>query len=259
MKTISGFGRRLCIKTKAIRLRAVCTRSLLPLLLVLLLPAVVQAQFSYTINDGTITITGYGGPGGAVTIPSTINGLPVSAIEAYVPSNGPPVGAFAGCESLTSVTIPGSVTYLGRYAFMGCLNLTSVYFEGNAPSVGWIEVFNWPDGYTTNGLPVWEADPATVYYLPGTTGWGTEFSVLRTALWLPQVLTSDASFGVQANQFGFTISWASGMTVVIEACTNPVNPVWSPIQTNTLNGNLLYFSDPNWTNYPSRFYRVTWP
>src|SRR5262245_20647853 len=48
------------------------------LLLVLALPAVVQAQFNYTTDNGTITITGYAGPGGAVTIPSTINGLPVT-------------------------------------------------------------------------------------------------------------------------------------------------------------------------------------
>jgi Tfp pilus assembly pilus retraction ATPase PilT len=36
---------------------------LLPLLA---LPAVVQAQFSYKTNNGTITVTGYTGSGGAV-------------------------------------------------------------------------------------------------------------------------------------------------------------------------------------------------
>jgi len=47
----------------------------------LTLPAVVQAQFNYSDNgDGTITITRYTGPGGAVTIPSTINGLLVTNI-----------------------------------------------------------------------------------------------------------------------------------------------------------------------------------
>ena len=66
-----------------------------------------------------------------------------------------------------------SVTNIGGYAFAGCLSLTSVYFQGNAPSVGWIEVFNWLVGYTS-GVADWETDPATVYYLPGTTGWGTE-------------------------------------------------------------------------------------
>ena len=37
-----------------------------------------------TTNNGTITITGYTGPGGAVTIPGTINGLPVTSIGACV-------------------------------------------------------------------------------------------------------------------------------------------------------------------------------
>ena len=77
---------------------------LLPLLLLLILPGVVQAQFTYTINNATITITGYTGPGGAVAIPDTINGLPVTSIG---------YSAFGGCSSLRSVTIPDSVTSIG--------------------------------------------------------------------------------------------------------------------------------------------------
>jgi hypothetical protein len=69
-------------KTLAGRLRTACTTSLLPLLLLLALPAAVQAQFNYTINNGTITITGYAGPGGSVAIPDKIPdtpyGLPVT-------------------------------------------------------------------------------------------------------------------------------------------------------------------------------------
>jgi hypothetical protein len=44
-------------------------------LLTLTLSAVVQDQFTFTTNIGTIT--GYTGPSGAVTIPDTINGCPV--------------------------------------------------------------------------------------------------------------------------------------------------------------------------------------
>ena len=36
---------------------------------------VVQAQFNFTTNNGTITITRYAGSGGAVTIPETIDGV----------------------------------------------------------------------------------------------------------------------------------------------------------------------------------------
>jgi hypothetical protein len=74
---------------------------LLSSLLLLTLHALVQAQFTFTTNNGAITITGYTGSGGAVAIPSTTNGYPVTTtIRDY---------AFNWCTSLTSVTIPGSV------------------------------------------------------------------------------------------------------------------------------------------------------
>jgi hypothetical protein len=103
---------------------------------------------------------------------------------------------------------------------------------------------------------------ATVYYLPGTTGWGATFGGRPTALWFlpnPLILTSGPSFGVQTNRFGFIISWATNLPVVVEACTNLPNPIWAPVRTNTLIGGSSYFSDPQWTNYPGRFYRLRWP
>ena len=51
------------------------------LVLGLWLPAVAQAQLKYTTNSGAITITGCSGSGGAVEIPSTINGYPVTSIN----------------------------------------------------------------------------------------------------------------------------------------------------------------------------------
>jgi len=43
--------------------------------LLLATPVAVQAQFNYTTNKGTITITGYFGTDPVVAIPSTIDGL----------------------------------------------------------------------------------------------------------------------------------------------------------------------------------------
>jgi hypothetical protein len=62
--------------------------------------------------------------------------------------------------------------------------------------------------------------------------------------------------GVRSNQFGFTITGTVNLMVTVEAATNLGNPAWSPLETNTLTGGGAYFSDPHWTNYPSRFYRV---
>jgi hypothetical protein len=156
--------------------------------------------------------------------------------------------AFA-VTSLASVTIPNSVTTIGSNAFYYCQSLARIYFAGNAPMAASI-VFEYN---TTN---------ATVYYLPGTTGWGSTYGGLPTALWFlptPVILNNSPGFGVQANRFGFTISWATNSSVVVEACTNLANPIWVPIQTNTLADGSSYFSDSEWTNYPRRFYRLSTP
>jgi hypothetical protein len=150
---------------------------------------------------------------------------------------------FDGCTNLTDVTIYGVVSGPGpvwSHFFTNCPNLTSIYLAGTLPSFVW---------NPTNQI----ATP-TAYYLPGANL--LYVSGLPTALWLPQVQANSASFGIQANQFGFNINWASGMTVVVEACADLANPVWTPLGTNILASGSIYFSDPQWTNYSSRFYRI---
>src|SRR5450631_1550840 len=89
-------------------------------LLLLAAPAAVQAQDAYSTNadgsiytystnaDGSANIVAYAGPPWVVTIPTNINGLTVTTIG---------INAFYGYTSLTSVTIPGSVTSIGGSAF----------------------------------------------------------------------------------------------------------------------------------------------
>ena len=155
--------------------------------------------------------------------------------------------AFERCFNLASVRIGQSVTNIESEAFISCTSLRGVYFEGNAPgSSADVSVFSWDDS-------------CTVYYLAGTTGWEPTFSGRPTSLWTPEVQTSDASFGLRSNQFGFNVTWASGTTVVVEACTNLANPTWYRIGTNTLTAGSAYFRDPQWTNYPARFYRLRSP
>ena len=65
--------------------------------------------------------------------------------------------------------------------------------------------------------------------------------------------------GVRNNQFGFTITGTTNLVVVVEASPNLANPAWIPLATNTPINGSAYFSDPQWANYPARFYRLRWP
>ncbi|HRZ56666.1 MAG TPA: leucine-rich repeat domain-containing protein, partial [Candidatus Paceibacterota bacterium] len=123
---------------------------LLPLLLLILSATVRGAHFNYSVSEGKVTITKYTGPGGAVTIPDTIESLPVTGIGEYAFSNcarltsitiGNGVtsigdGAFNGCAGLTSITIPDSVTSIGDNAFQGCTGLTAVMIGNGVTSIG---------------------------------------------------------------------------------------------------------------------------
>ncbi len=94
------------------------------------------------------------------------------------------------------------------------------------------------------------------YYLFGKTGWGSIYSGLPTVLWNPQVQRGDGSFGVLAGQFGFKIAGTTNIPIVVEACTNLNGGAWVQLQSVTLTNGSFYFADPQWTNYPGRFYRI---
>ncbi|MBR3145487.1 MAG: leucine-rich repeat domain-containing protein, partial [Clostridia bacterium] len=79
--------------------------------------AETDGKFNYTVNDGEVTITGCTDPVGEITIPSSIDGYPVTSIGGW---------AFYNCTGLTSVAIPDSVTSIGNYAFEDCTGLESL-------------------------------------------------------------------------------------------------------------------------------------
>lgn len=72
-------------------------------------------------------VSDYTGNAKTVKIPSTYKGVPIVAIGVY---------AFGGCDSLTSVEIPNSVTLIDSYAFSYCHNLTSVEIPDSVTSIG---------------------------------------------------------------------------------------------------------------------------
>jgi hypothetical protein len=116
----------------------------------ILLPAAAFAQsgtageLTWSLTDGTLTISGtgampdYGDLGGPwcnyrksirfLTIEKGVTSIGANAFFGYTD--------FAGCDSLTTVAIPGSVTSIGERAFYKCSNLTFVAIPGSVTSIG---------------------------------------------------------------------------------------------------------------------------
>ncbi len=89
--------------------------------------AATSGDFEYTIlEDGSAEITDYTGSAETLEIPSKLDGYTVTSIG---------YEAFAYCD-LTSVTIPESVTSIGRSAFWDCNRLTSITIGNGVTSIG---------------------------------------------------------------------------------------------------------------------------
>ncbi|MCX6872431.1 MAG: leucine-rich repeat protein [Verrucomicrobia bacterium] len=134
---------------------------------------VLTSDLTYVVTNGAITITGFTGIGDEVSLPGTINGLPVTGIGSFafynrsdlrsvtlpagitsiddfafyncsgltrvtLPEGINSIGDFAffGCDSLTHLTLPASVTGIGSYAFAFCGSLTSVVLGSGVTNVG---------------------------------------------------------------------------------------------------------------------------
>ena len=192
------------------------------------------------IIPNSVTIIG----NGAFNDCGNLTNITIGSNVASIGSN-----AFVQCANLLNVTFPASVTNIGHNAFGVCPNLVSFCFLGNAPNAD-STVFSGAGffgyGYT-----------AVVYYLPNTTGWYSPFGGVPAFLWNASIQTANSSFGIQNNQFGFNITGTTNMIILVEACTNLANPTWTLLLIGPLTGGSIYFSDSQWTNYPSRYYRIS--
>jgi hypothetical protein len=207
--------------------------------------------------------------------------------------------AFQFCTSLTSVVIPTSVASLGDQAFCCCFSLTNLALLDGLRSIGDFALYRCtnltkiiiPSGVTNIGIGAFsgctslaaiDVDALNPMY---SSADGVLFNKAQTELvryppakagkyWIPSSVTIIGEFAFDSysgltgvltprfalnNSFGFTISWPTNAPVVIEATPNFTPPTWFPISTNTLASGSGYFTDPQWTNYPSRFYRLRPP
>lgn len=79
-----------------------------------------SGDFEYTVSNNEVTITKYTGDAKDVTIPSTINGYPVTVIGTRL---------FYNNERLESLVFPSSIKEVQSYVFFGCTNLLKIYIS----------------------------------------------------------------------------------------------------------------------------------
>ena len=144
--------------------------------------------YTYKVSKYSTTITGCNRSAkGAITIPSKIDGKPVTSIGD---------GAFYNCTSLTSITIPNSITSIGKNNFITCWSLTNINVaSGN-------NYFSSKDGILFNKdkttlIRYPEGSKRTVYSIPSTVrniGEDAFSNSNLTSITIPDSVTSIGSW-----------------------------------------------------------------
>ena len=156
----------------------------IPAALAFIVPVSVSADtetvdgitWNYTVSNGGASIyeSDYSAAiptstTGAITVPATLGGYPVTSIGNYaffdcsgltsitIPDSVTSIGysafsGFSGCSGLTSITIPDCVTSIGYSAFSGCSGLTSITIPDSVTSIGY-SAFSGCSGLTSITIP----------------------------------------------------------------------------------------------------------
>lgn len=117
---------------------------------VLCIAAEVSGDYEYKVDDGNAIIINYKGTGGDVEIPGALDGYSVINIDDFaffnrktltsitIPSSVTRIGrrTFYGCDALASITIPNSVTDIEEEAFSNCTSLTSITIPKSVTNIG---------------------------------------------------------------------------------------------------------------------------
>ena len=126
------------------------------------IPTIVSANnigdlyYELIDNNSAVAITRYrNNIATDITIPDTIDGLPVTQINDYafvynplksvtLPESITTIGvrAFMACTQLTKIHIPANVTSIGENVFGGCKSLTSINIPNNVTSIGDYAFYN---------------------------------------------------------------------------------------------------------------------
>ena len=64
---------------------------------------------------------------------------------------------------------------------------------------------------------------------------------------------------VETNAFSFAVEWASGQTILVQACEKLDAPVWQDVGSYTLVNRSCEVCDTNWVSKSQRVYRLVAP
>ena len=78
-----------------------------------------STKFEYTLSGNEAVITGYSGSSSVITIPTSVSGYKVTGIGSYAFEN----------STMTTLTIPSTITSIGYRAFFNCQKLSFINFN----------------------------------------------------------------------------------------------------------------------------------
>ena len=121
--------------------------------------AAYSGNYRYTVTDGCAVIEKYLGTESEITVPSELDGYPVTKIASY---------AFSENRNIYSLTVADSVTDIENGAFSSCVNLRDISLPDSITSIGSEILYgtlyesnplNWESGLLYVGNCLIEAKP----------------------------------------------------------------------------------------------------
>ena len=202
----------------------------------------VEGQWTYIIENGGATITASTATG-AVTIPSVLGGVAVKKV-----GNGSTPIFRDPNTSVTSITIPNSVTSIVGYSFYGCTGLTSITIPNSVTSIG-LNAFSGCTGLTSITMP----DKFIAQVAQIGIGGQLATDYLVNALANNDAFVTAVANKIKATGGNYGIATQSGLSSAITTAVEPLatkSELTSSLTQSRTDGINSVLSNPNlWTLY----------